>query len=88
MVFLGRHENGAIVMGMRYLLDFMDFHEQLSVALSSACEKYIQSLRIGHVKDLPVVGEVHPHDVLRVLFDYLRRLEHLEQPRCELDSLV
>lgn len=88
VVLLGGHQNGAVVVRVGDLLDLVDFHEQLAVALRSARQEHVQRLRVSHVQDLPIVRKVQPHDVLRVLLYYLGRLHALEHATRQLHCLL
>jgi hypothetical protein len=44
MILLGRHQNCTVVMGMGYLLYFVNLHVQFAVALSVARQEDIEGL--------------------------------------------
>jgi hypothetical protein len=84
MVLLSRNQDHTVVMGMGQLLDLVVFHKQLSVALGVGSEENVEGVGVSDVKDFAVVGEVQTHDVLVVLFNYLCRLELLQELRAQL----
>jgi len=78
VVFLGRHQNGTVVVRVAQLLDLVRFHEEFAVALSIGGQEHVQSLGVCNIEDLPVVGEIETNDIFGVLFDYLGGFEAFE----------
>ena len=86
VVLLGRHQNRTVVMGMCNLLDLVRLHVQLAIALTIAGKYRVESLVIGNVEELSIVGEVYAYDLFSVLFDDFGSFEAGHGCRGQLDT--
>ncbi len=68
------------------MFDFVSLHEEFPVALSIGSKVDIQSLRVSHIQNLPIIGKLKSDDVLGVFFDDLGRFHLLHDCIREIDS--